>query len=665
MTEKKGKSPRKGSGGSKTRRDRNEAAAGSKKPPQRKEWRAKDPSQTPRGGSRRKDESAAGKASERPSFAKRRTEGEERAARAGARTPRDNGESAGRRREGAASAPRRDDRPPRRREDQARDGGVKRARDFSASGPGERPSFAKRRAEGDERVARGGPGAPRENGENVGRRREGAASAPRRDDKPPRRREDAARDGGGKRARDFSASGPGERPSFTKRRTEGEERAETRSARPPREGGEGAGYRRDRFTPGPRSAGGAPRRAEQQNETRGGAAQHARKPGAFGPRKRDDAAQEKAFEGERIAKAMARAGACSRRDAEQWIAEGRVSVNGRRLSSPAFNVRESDSIEVDGRPLAERERTRLFLFHKPPGLVTSAKDPQGRKTVFDYIKELEPDLPRLMSVGRLDINTQGLLLLSNDGGLARALELPATGWKRRYRVRAHGETNQAALDQLAKGVEIEGVTYAPIEARIDRQQGANVWISMTLAEGKNREVKRVLGHLGLEVTRLIRVSFGPFQLGELDEGAIEEVRLKVLREQLGKSIAEFAGVDFASPLREPKTPARQEEARAAASRPRKHVSVLRRERDAAEAERPRTRIERATTADRKGRAVQIERVVVKGEKPAASSRNARRFAAERRETDAFATKRPPRDAKARDGAKPSRKPPRGEPRKPR
>ncbi len=224
---------------------------------------------------------------------------------------------------------------------------------------------------------------------------------------------------------------------------------------------------------------------------------------------------------------------------------------------------------------------------------------------------------------------------------------------------------QAALDQLAKGVEIEGVAYAPIEARIDRQQGSNVWISMTLAEGKNREVKRVLGHLGLEVTRLIRVSFGPFQLGELDEGAIEEVRLKVLREQLGKSIAEFAGVDFASPLREP-TPAKQQEARtAAASRPRKHVSVLRREREAHEAQKPRTRIERATTADRKGRAVEIERVVVKGEKPAASSRNARRFAAERRETDPAAAKRAPREMKARDGTKPSRKPPRGEPRKPR
>ncbi|BDV38835.1 pseudouridine synthase [Methylocystis bryophila] len=331
---------------------------------------------------------------------------------------------------------------------------------------------------------------------------------------------------------------------------------------------------------------------------------------------------------------MARAGACSRRDAELWISEGRVSVNGRRLANPAFNVTESDSIEVDGRPLAERERTRLFLFHKPPGLVTSARDPEGRRTVFEHIKEQNPDLPRLISVGRLDINTQGLLLLSNDGGLARALELPATGWRRRYRVRAHGETSQAALDQLAQGVEIEGVAYAPIEAKLDRQQGSNTWISMTLVEGKNREVKRVLGHLGLEVTRLIRVSFGPFQLGELDEGAIEEVRLKVLREQLGKSIAEFAGVDFASPLREPKSPAKQEEARAAAAaRPRKHVSVLRSERAAREVDEPRTRIERAVTADRKGRAVAVERVVVKGEKqPVASSRNARRFAAQRNET---------------------------------
>ncbi len=331
-------------------------------------------------------------------------------------------------------------------------------------------------------------------------------------------------------------------------------------------------------------------------------------------------------------------------------------MNGRKLSSPAFNVKESDRIEVDGKPLAERERTRLFLFHKPPGLVTSAKDPQGRDTVFDFIKEREPELPRLMSVGRLDINTQGLLLMSNDGGLARALELPATGWKRRYRVRAHGETDQAALDRLAQGVEIEGVAYAPIEAKIERQQGSNVWIAMTLSEGKNREVKRVLAHLGLEVTRLIRVSFGPFQLGELDEGSIEEVRLKVLREQLGKSIAEFAGVDFSSPLREDATPAKLQQARAAAaSRPRKHVSVLRREREEHDAEKPRTRIERATTADRKGRAVQIERVVVKGERPAASSRNARRFAAERRDAE---------ESPRKEG-KPPRRPPPSDPKKPR
>ena len=413
------------------------------------------------------------------------------------------------------------------------------------------------------------------------------------------------RDEGFARKRDFVPRGAEERPAFAKRRTEGGDRP-------------------------------------------------ARKFG--GSKKYEAKARDSAFEGERIAKAMARAGACSRRDAEQWIAEGRVTVNGRKLSSPAFNVKEGDRIEVDGKPLAERERTRLFLFHKPPGLVTSAKDPQGRDTVFDFIKEREPELPRLMSVGRLDINTQGLLLMSNDGGLARALELPATGWKRRYRVRAHGETDQAALDRLAQGVEIEGVAYAPIEAKIERQQGSNVWIAMTLSEGKNREVKRVLAHLGLEVTRLIRVSFGPFQLGELDEGSIEEVRLKVLREQLGKSIAEFAGVDFSSPLREDATPAKLQQARAAAaSRPRKHVSVLRREREEHDAEKPRTRIERATTADRKGRAVQIERVVVKGERPAASSRNARRFAAERRDAE---------ESPRKEG-KPPRRPPPSDPKKPR
>ena len=308
------------------------------------------------------------------------------------------------------------------------------------------------------------------------------------------------------------------------------------------------------------------------------------------PRARPVAAapQQKAFEGERVAKAMARAGACSRRDAEQWIAQGRVAINGEVLASPAVNVRESDIITVDGKPLAERERTRLFLFHKPAGLVVSAKDPEGRDTVFDHIERHHADMPRVVSVGRLDINTEGLLLLTNDGGLARVLELPATGWTRRYRVRAHGDVDQAMLDTLAKGVTVDDVNYAPIEARLERCK-ANAWISMTLTEGKNREIKRVLEHLRLDVTRLIRISFGPFQLGEIAEGAIEEVKLKVLRDQLGKGLAELANVDFSSSVREPRSAKEEQEAREhAQNRPRKHVSTLRKQRDQA-AEKSRAR----------------------------------------------------------------------------
>ncbi|MBM3562721.1 MAG: pseudouridine synthase [Alphaproteobacteria bacterium] len=337
--------------------------------------------------------------------------------------------------------------------------------------------------------------------------------------------------------------------------------------------------------------------------------------------------REKTFEGERIAKVMARAGVCSRRDAERWIAEGRVAVNGRALTSPAFNVQDSDAITIDGAPMQARERTRLFLFHKPAGYVTTARDEEGRATVFSYLEERHPDLPRLVSVGRLDINTEGLLLLTNDGGLARTLELPATGWTRRYRVRAHGAIDQARLDTLRDGVTIDGVAYAPIEARLEREQGANAWIAMSLTEGKNREIKRVMAHLGLDVTRLIRVSYGPFQLGDLAEGAVEEVRLKTLREQLGKSLADLAGVDFAAPLRE-KTPEEQQEIRErAAKRSRKHVSTLRKERDERRDAGPRARVTRGAVADRKGRAVAVERVtpVRRKAQEEAPSRNARRF----------------------------------------
>jgi 23S rRNA pseudouridine2605 synthase len=245
--------------------------------------------------------------------------------------------------------------------------------------------------------------------------------------------------------------------------------------------------------------------------------------------------------GERIAKVIARAGLASRREAEDWIAAGRVAVNGEVIRSAALNVTDRDRIDVDGEPLPERERTRLFLYHKPRGLITTHSDPQGRPTIF---AKLPRNLPRLISVGRLDFNTEGLLLLTNDGELARVLELPATGWLRRYRVRAHGAITQDRLDALRTGITISGIHYGAIDAAIDRVQGANLWLTFAIREGKNREVRTVLAHLGLEVTRLIRVSFGPFQLGELEEGEVEEVRTRVLREQLGEKLIAMAELDF-------------------------------------------------------------------------------------------------------------------------
>lgn len=256
-------------------------------------------------------------------------------------------------------------------------------------------------------------------------------------------------------------------------------------------------------------------------------------------------AGDEAMKPERISKLLARAGVASRRDIERMIMEGRVSVNGKVLETPVLNATLADKIEVDGQPIRGIERTRLWLYHKPAGLVTTNSDPEGRPTVFENLPE---ELPRVMSIGRLDINTEGLLLLTNDGGLARVLELPTTGWLRRYRVRAYGDIDQPALDALKEGIAVDGVLYGAIDATLDRKQGHNAWITMGLREGKNREIKNVLGALGLEVNRLIRISYGPFQLGDLPEGQVVEVRGRMLRDQLGPRLIEESKANFDAPI---------------------------------------------------------------------------------------------------------------------
>lgn len=237
-------------------------------------------------------------------------------------------------------------------------------------------------------------------------------------------------------------------------------------------------------------------------------------------------------EGERIAKFLARAGIASRRDAERMIEAGRVALNGTQVTHPATFVGAGDIVLVDGAPVAEPARTRLWRYHKPAGLLTTHRDPEGRPTVFD---RLPADMPRVVSVGRLDLNSEGLLLLTNDGALARRLELPTTGWLRRYRVRVHGTVDPTRLAALKNGISVEGVRYGPISAEIDSTKGANSWLSVGLNEGKNREIRRVMAALGLETTRLIRIAYGPFQLGNLERGAVAEVTGKVLREQLPKT----------------------------------------------------------------------------------------------------------------------------------
>jgi 23S rRNA pseudouridine2605 synthase len=470
----------------------------------------------------------------------------------------------------------------------ARDGGADK-RPFKPRGEGFRKDGDRPRSDrpygdrperkfgGDKKFSRGAPDrGPRKDFGDRGPRKDFSDRPERGDSKPWQKRDAGPRDG----ARNFDKprydkprEGGDERPRFSKPREDRPKFDRPRSDRPrsdrPRSdrSGEGGDDRPKFDRPRqqrnawqehprsePRSSEGFSERPRRDNENdskvfakrpafggrgayRERPASDERRPSARPPREKKS--------GERIAKVVSRAGLASRRDAEEWITQGRVSVNGRVINSPALDVTVNDVITIDGKPLPPRERTRLWMFHKPRGLMTTHADPEGRPTVFDNLPE---GLPRLISIGRLDFNTEGLLLLTNDGGLARALELPDTGWLRRYRVRAHGEVTQAQLDELKKGVEVDGVKYGSIDATLERDQGANVWLVFAIREGKNREVRNVMAHLGLEVNRLIRISYGPFQLAELEEGKVEEVKTRVLREQLGEKIAALAGADFNRPM---------------------------------------------------------------------------------------------------------------------
>lgn len=264
-------------------------------------------------------------------------------------------------------------------------------------------------------------------------------------------------------------------------------------------------------------------------------------------------APDKTVEGERIAKVLSRAGVASRREAERLIELGEVAVNGKVITSPALNVTAADKITVRGEPVGAPDVPRLWLYYKPEGLVTSASDEKGRDTVFDHLPE---DMPRVMSIGRLDLNSEGLLLLTNDGGMKRRLELPSTGWLRKYRVRVKGNPTEPEIEPLRKGITIDGERFQGMEVKIDRHQGANAWLTVGLREGKNREIRRAMAHIGLTVNRLIRVSYGPFRLNEMKPGEVEEVRGKVLRDQLG--LAEEEGKALTRKRPAPKVEAKPE-----------------------------------------------------------------------------------------------------------